>query len=305
MDIKGKFSEQEWLSDYLSNRLSATDKAAFEARLSTDKDLRASYESLLATMVLLQRAPRRKAPHNFTISREAAAKIRRQTTTLPILRLSSALSAVVSVVLFAFAFLVSRPVLNPAMMMAPAPMAEKSADSQSVEAPQIITWGSPYNGMGGGDGGGEAYGKGGGAPEAVTTDSLPMEAEAAPPAAAAEEALPPTTEESFSMAAPEAQAEVMPEPTQSIEMPAPESATNRDLESTQAPEISDLPEITGSGPILGVNPSTSDVNEDSAARSVPQQSMKQNSILIIIGSVLLLLAATSGIAAILVSKRKL
>jgi hypothetical protein len=308
MVFNRQLNEQDRLSEYLSNRLSAEDSAAIEARLSTDQELQASYEALLAMKILLQSAPRRKVPHNFTISRQLAVKIRKETTTIPILRFSSALSALASIIVFAFAFFLSRPILNPTLMMAPAPMAEKSADAQPVEEPKIITWGDPANGMGGGYGGGEAIGKGGGGADSagMTAEAQAMEAETLPQSPSPEEVLPPASEESFSMAAPEAPTDVLPEPTAPPEMPAPSEPgadSQRVMQPTEEPQVSQLPEITGSGPILGLNPAPSEGTEDSAVQNVYEQNLKQNSALIIVGLALVFLAVITGIAAILVSKR--
>jgi hypothetical protein len=299
MDIKRQYDEIEWLSDYIDNRLSIEEKSVFEQKLEKDGNLRASLALLQSTKVLLRQSPRRRAPHNFFITKQAAASIRRQTIAFPILRFSSALTGALSILIFAVSFLVHNPVVNPNTMLAAAPMAEKSGPG---EQPMIITWGSPGYGMGGGGGGaadlGLGKGGGGGAPETMSAINPQVPSEAPQPGASAEKSSPSPTPEGFALAAPE----VPPVPAPLNTQPGPD--TQRSVQPPSTTDSSQLPAITGSGPILGINPSP--MNPDQTSQGLDESPGKAISIstLQITASILLLLGLSSGIAAFFMSKRK-
>jgi hypothetical protein len=309
MDIKRQYNEIEWLSDYIDNRLSIEEKSAFEQKLEKDEDLRASLSLLQATKILLQRSPKRRAPRNFFITKQAAASIRRQVIAFPILRFSSALAGAFSILIFAFSFLVNGQVVSPNTMLAAAPMAEKSGP---IEQPMIITWGNPIYGMGGGGGGGATdlgYGKGvgGGAPETMSAENLQVPPEAPQPDASAEKSSPTPTPEGFAMAAPEILPENIPVPTQQADLFQPtESApdTQRSVLPPAAPDSVQLPAITGSGPILGINPSPLNPIQTSQEKDGISGIATSNNYLLIAGSTFLLIGIATGLAAFLVSKRK-
>ena len=114
MELKRQDMDLERISEYLDNRLSAKEAASFKYRLENDDQLRSSYESILAARSMLQRSPKRRAPHNFTLSEKTARDIRRRGFVLPVLRFSSAFSAAASVIIFAISILINRNVINPA-----------------------------------------------------------------------------------------------------------------------------------------------------------------------------------------------
>jgi hypothetical protein len=307
-DIKRKYNEIEWLSDYIDNRLTIDEKSAFEQMLEKDEDLRASLSLLQATKKMLQQAPKRRAPHNFFLTKQAASSIRRQVIAFPILRFSSALTGALSILIFAFSFLTNGQVVSPNTMLAAAPAAEKGV---TVEQPLIITWGNPVNGMGGGGGGAAdlGYGKGigGGAPETMIAESTQIPMEPPQPDASAEKSSPSPTPEEFALAAPEVPPVPAPLPTQQADLIQPTQPAPDTQRSVQPPSTTDsgqLPAITGSGPILGINPSPINPIQTSQEQDETPGMTISNSALLISGSMFLLIGLSSGIAAFIISKRK-
>lgn len=306
MELKRQDMDLERISEYLDNRLSAKEAASFKYRLENDDQLRASYETILAARSILQRSPKRRAPHNFTLSEKTARDIRRNGFIIPILRFSSAFSVAASVIIFAISILTNRTVLNPALMAA-APMAEKSASIETTALPPIIVWGYPATGMGGGGGGGaEGYGKGGGAPETFSAESPQLLGGGAQPDITTEAAPPEGTPESLTLAVPEGTSDMTPEPTLSPELllpPASASDTQRAI-PTEAPAPGSLPAITGSGPILGILP---EETTNSIQTQVPLKGITKNDsrgLWIITASTLLFIGALAGITALILGRRK-
>ncbi len=296
--------DMERLSEYLDNRLTAEEAAAFKHQLETDDRLRVSYETILATRLYLQRSPKRRAPHNFTLSEKTAGNIRRRIIALPILRFSSAFSAALSIIIFAITFLFNRPIINAPMMMAAAPVSEKNASTESTSLPPIIVWGNPISGMGGGGGGGgaEGYGKGGGAPDTLSAESQPLQ-DGGIPEATVEGSTPAPTSEALAAPAPEIPS--TPEPTSPAEsavIQPPAADTQRTL-PTEMPATESLPAITGSGPILGVQPAQA---SGSIQNQVPESQIVKNDsrgIWTIAGSILLFIGALTGITAIYLGRK--
>jgi hypothetical protein len=130
--------------------------------------------------------------------------------------------------------------------------------------------------------------------------------EAVQPDASAENTSPTPTPEGFALAAPEAPPVPAPLPTQEADLLQPTEPAPDTQRSVQPPSITDssqLPAISGSGPILGINPSP--VNPVQNSQEIDETSGKaiSNTTLLITGSIFLLLGLSSGIAAFLVSKR--
>lgn len=298
-------NDMERLSEYLDNRLSAEEAAAFKHQLEIDLNLRTSYETILATRLLLQRSPRRRAPHNFTLSEKTAGEIHRRVVILPFLRFSSAFSAAISIIIFAITFLTNNPVISPATMMAAAPAAEKSTSSESTSLPPIIVWGNPVSGYGGGGGGGaegSGLGRGGGAPQTMSVQGPQILGGGAPPVTV-EGSTPAPTSEALALPAPQVQS--TPEPTSPAELinPPPPAADNQRIMPTEMPATNTLPAITGSGPILGIRPTevNGSIQNQAPATSYPNNNSR--GIWLIAGSILLFIGALGGITAIYLGRK--
>src|SRR5512141_1004081 len=125
------FRDVELLSAYLDGRLSPSDSARLEARLSSDQSLRVTLDELRETRGLLRRLPQRKAPRNFRLTPKMAGIRPPEPRAYPLFRFATALAG------FLFLASVALNAFTPyaAQHLAAAPAA-------------------PAYGMGGGGGGG-------------------------------------------------------------------------------------------------------------------------------------------------------
>jgi anti-sigma factor RsiW len=65
-----KFSDIEQLSSYLDGQLSPSESARMESRISSDPELASAFKDIRAARSILRRLPARKAPRNFTLTRQ-------------------------------------------------------------------------------------------------------------------------------------------------------------------------------------------------------------------------------------------
>lgn len=92
------FRDAELLSAYLDGRLSPSEAARLEARLSTDKNLKTTLDELRETRTLLRQLPRRRAPRNFRLTPQMAGIRPPAPRAYPAFRLATALVALLFVV---------------------------------------------------------------------------------------------------------------------------------------------------------------------------------------------------------------
>ena len=166
------FRDIENLSAYLDGQLKDSDAAKLEARLKSDPELDSVLSDLRAARGILRKLPARKAPRNFTLTRQMVGLKPPVPRTYPLFRLATVFATLL------FVMSLSVNMLSPYVSFTNIP--------------------SPAFGYGGGGGGCE--GEGCEPPPAVAQDSAPMEE-----SAAATEA-PAATEEAFAaeMVPPEA-----------------------------------------------------------------------------------------------------
>jgi len=94
------FRDIENLSAYLDGQLNASDAARLEARLKTDPELDSVLSDLRAARGILRKLPARKAPRNFTLTRQMVGLKPPLPRTYPLFRLATVFAAV----LFFFSF---------------------------------------------------------------------------------------------------------------------------------------------------------------------------------------------------------
>jgi hypothetical protein len=133
-------SPRDWqlLSEYLDGLLPAKDKNQLENRLRSDSALHADLDRLKNTKTLLRSAPRRRVPHNFTLSPQVAQQAKKQNTTLrslfPIYSLASVTASFLFLILLLFEAL---PVFSP-MVQSAAMIEEIVQDSVAMEKEVVV-----------------------------------------------------------------------------------------------------------------------------------------------------------------------
>src|SRR5574340_13804 len=163
-----KLSSREWelISAYIDGELNAQEKARLEERIKISPEYQQAIEGLRRTKAILQKAPVRKVPRNFTLT-QADVQPARLPRWIPTMQWASAAVALVAGFLFASQMIpgfVSQKTNAPAAMESAAPtqspLAETAPQPMAADqtAPEVIYWGgapmlSGAVGMGGGGGG--------------------------------------------------------------------------------------------------------------------------------------------------------
>ena len=161
--MNAQLSNKDWqlLSAYLDGQINEDERTRLEMRLSKQPELKAALEDLRRTQAVLRAAPRRKVPHNFTLTHAMVAEQRSaRSRWFPALTFSSAIAAVLLVITLLL------PQLTPNVAMrSEAPAAQMdlyaapeaaASEAQGTPTAPIIIWGGQVDGRGGGGGGGDA-----------------------------------------------------------------------------------------------------------------------------------------------------
>lgn len=160
MELKRlKYNEWQLLSDYLDHQLDEAKVQRVELRLKEDEVFRHAYQQLAWSKKLMANAPRRKIPHQFTLTRQMAAEAQRSSKGLLKQRFPLAygvVSGVASLIFVAILGIQLLPMLGNASMktaieaeapaeemlaMEPAveeEMADESADAMEESAPMMM-----------------------------------------------------------------------------------------------------------------------------------------------------------------------
>ncbi len=96
-----KFRDTELLSSYLDGQLSPSESARLESRLSSDANLRSVLNDLREARGVLRQLPARKAPRNFTLTRQMVGLKPPLPRAYPTFRFATALATLLLVVTFA------------------------------------------------------------------------------------------------------------------------------------------------------------------------------------------------------------
>lgn len=110
------FRDIENLSAYLDGQLSASDAARLEARLKTDPELDSVLSDLRTARGILRKLPARKAPRNFTLTRQMVGLKPPLPRTYPLFRLATVFASI----LFLFSF--TATALSPMFSLTPPTM---------------------------------------------------------------------------------------------------------------------------------------------------------------------------------------
>ena len=139
------------LSAYLDGELSAYSSRKMKNRLARDPNLRAALETFRETKNILQRTPKRRAPHNFSLSPKMVAKSPPMPRLVPALNYATALA----MILFFFSILppfgmseapaqemmlasADRVVGEPAVADAPAVSEEYAAEEEAMPIAEVL-----------------------------------------------------------------------------------------------------------------------------------------------------------------------
>lgn len=233
-----KLSSKDWelISAYLDNELNPRDKARVEERLKTRPEYKEALDGLHRTKVILQKAPVRKVPRNFTLTAADVQPVK-VARWIPAMQWSSVAVALVAVFLFAYqlvpGFISPQPGATPDLAVLEAPMEMAAAESTAADTPEIIYWGGPPLPEG------EIYGKGGGGSGIDCSQPGVMCGGGAEsmPIGGGGDGVPPLE---------------MPFPQPPIPNTLPDLQADSDARATAAA----TEPVTGTGPVLGVRPET-------------------------------------------------
>ena len=192
------FRDIEQLSSYLDGQLGPSESARVESRISSDPELASAFNDIRAAQGILRKMPARKAPRNFTLTRQMVGLKPPLPRAYSVFRFSTAFATFLLILTFAANVLVPRVSFGAA---APAPVAQEAY----------------------GVGGGCTTGCGGGGPESAATEAPVVEAPSL------ELAIAPT--ETLSTASADSAREI---PT--AEVPSPKDAGN-ESESQDQPQV--------------------------------------------------------------------
>ncbi len=147
--MKEQLSTQDiqTLSAYLDGKLAPREKAHFESRLVQQASLQEELEAIKQTRLMLQKTPKRRAPHNFTLS-PAMAPHRPAQPLFPVFRFATALAGVLLIATFAAQFLLGSeaPVMQTAAPLALSAASNKVASTEPAslyQAPAAVSRSTP------------------------------------------------------------------------------------------------------------------------------------------------------------------
>ena len=95
------FRDIELLSSYLDGQLSPSESARLESRLSSDPELASAFNDLRAARGILRKLPARKAPRNFTLTRQMVGLKPPLPRSYSFFRLSTAFASILFALTFA------------------------------------------------------------------------------------------------------------------------------------------------------------------------------------------------------------
>jgi len=118
------FRDIELLSSYLDGQLSPSESARLESRLSSDPELASAFSDIRAARSILRKLPSRKAPRNFTLTRQMVGLKPPLPRSYSFFRFSTAFATVLLMLIFTANALTQIPLSFGAS--APAPVAQEA-----------------------------------------------------------------------------------------------------------------------------------------------------------------------------------
>jgi anti-sigma factor RsiW len=126
-----KFNDIEQLSSYLDGQLSPSESVRLESRLASDPEFASAFNDIRAARGILRKLPARKAPRNFTLTRQMVGLKPPLPRSYSFFRFSTAFATVLLVLTFA-----ANSILANISLGAGAPLSAPAA--QEVYAPAGI-----------------------------------------------------------------------------------------------------------------------------------------------------------------------
>jgi hypothetical protein len=106
------FRDIELLSSYLDGQLSPSESARLESRLASDPELVSAYKDIRAARGILRKLPARKAPRNFTLTRQMVGLKPPLPRSYSFFRFSTAFATILLMLTFAANTLTQLPRVN-------------------------------------------------------------------------------------------------------------------------------------------------------------------------------------------------
>ncbi|MBC7876392.1 MAG: hypothetical protein H7Y59_04405 [Anaerolineales bacterium] len=103
-----KFNDIEQLSQYIDGQLNSSDSKQLESRIASDPELASDLNEIRAARGILRKLPARKAPRNFTLTRQMVGLKPPLPQSYSFFRFSSAFATVLLVLTFAANSLIPR-----------------------------------------------------------------------------------------------------------------------------------------------------------------------------------------------------
>ncbi|MDO9302459.1 MAG: hypothetical protein Q7T89_13820 [Anaerolineales bacterium] len=130
------FRDIEQLSSYSDGQLSPSDSARLEARISSDPELASAFNDIRAARGILRKLPARKAPRNFTLTRQMVGLKPPLPRSYSFFRFSTAFATVLFTLTFAANALTQLP---PISFGASAPMAAAPQEAYGIGGGPVAT----------------------------------------------------------------------------------------------------------------------------------------------------------------------
>ena len=125
------FRDIEQLSSYLDGQLNPSDSARIESRISSDPELASVYNDLRAARGILRKLPARKAPRNFTLTRQMVGLKPPLPRSYPLIRFATVFASVLF--LLSFTATALSPIVSFSGAAAPAPALGMGGGCQDCE----------------------------------------------------------------------------------------------------------------------------------------------------------------------------